>query len=105
MSSATVLLPGQADLARRLRAVDDDPRIVDQFHVKLLPAAGQELSGPGVAVALSLAFEEYRHEQDLPSAVAAALFRQLADYAMAIVDNPVVRRQALQIISAGLPPS
>ncbi|MGV9884472.1 hypothetical protein [Streptomyces sp. NPDC003006] len=105
MSSVTVALPDRAELARRLRAVDDDPHIVDQFQSKLLHKAGQQLSSTGVAVALSLAFEEYRQEQDLPPVIATVLFRQLADYALAIIDDPVARREALEIINAGLPPA
>ena len=103
MPSATVVFPDHEELDRRLKAVDDDPNIALAFHAKVLPSAGRKLTGAGVSVVLSVAFEECRVEEGLSPSAARTLLLQLPDYARALVEDPEVRRVALERIALALP--
>lgn len=100
----TIVLPDRDELSRRLKTVDDSPDIVARLHSKFLSNAGKEVSGSGVAIGLALAVEEFRNDVQLPAAIANLVFRQLHDYARAIVDDPEALREALQVLDEAFPP-
>ena len=66
-----VILLDRREMLRRLKAVLDEPTVVQRFYPSLLKYAGRELEPEGVDMLLALAMYDYC--KDLPEPVQTAL--------------------------------
>jgi hypothetical protein len=93
MSAATTVLPQHDELLSRLTAVDSEPHMVERFYPHILTSAGQEKTGLGVALALTLAASDYT--DGMPPVLARVVLLRLPSFVRAIVDDPQVQAEAL----------
>lgn len=92
MEEKVTTIPPAYELLPRLKAVDDNPYVVDMFYPRLLVLAGRELTGNGIALALSMAVYECTRDQStfVRTAMNAGLYRYIA----ALTDDPEVQVDA-----------
>ncbi|MEU4506788.1 hypothetical protein [Streptomyces sp. NPDC024089] len=98
MPSSTITLPDHDELLRRLKSVDDSPEKIAKFYPAITDRAGSTLNGTGIAVTLALGAKKYLDGQ--PQIVSAVVMRELPEYVCAIVDDPRVRQEALEVLAA-----
>lgn len=97
----TITVPAADEFLARLRAIDDEP-YADVFYRLLLPVAGLEQAGAGVANRLVLAWADYTagHATTFTQVVAM----RLHTFVPAFTDDPQIQSDALDHLkAAGFP--
>ena len=97
-----ITVPEAEELMQRLIAVDNNQHMIEQFYPRLMPLAGENRVGAGIAVALTLAVSDYTAGQ--PVFMAATMQMRMHEFVGAFTDDPEVRAEALSYFAAaGLP--
>lgn len=87
---------------RRLIGIDGDLHMVEWFYPRLMPLAGRELAGRGIAMELTLA--AYDYIEGLPSVMAQVVLGRMHQFLGAFSNDPEVLKDARDhLAAAGLP--
>ena len=99
-NTPTVVLPAQEEMTRRLASLQDHEHVVKRFHPILLKSAGQEKSGPGVVMMLTLAIHDYT--QGMTGNMADDMTRDCSKYLDILIDDEVVKADAKEFLRISL---
>lgn len=77
-----ITLPDEAEMLERLKAVSDEPHLVERFYPILLKNAGQEKTPQGVELIVALAIYDY--VKDLPPVMSALMNMRMEDFVEAL---------------------
>lgn len=77
-----ITLPDEAEMLERLKAVSDEPHMVERFYPLLLREAGQQKYPEGVKLMVALAIYDY--VKDLPPVMSSLMNMQLEDFVEAL---------------------
>jgi len=93
-----IMLPRRDEMLRRLISAFDESHAIRNFYPLLLEHAGQEITGTGIVLMLTLAAADYT--RTMPSVVTQALYTRMSAFVNALVDDDEVRNEALQGLRA-----
>lgn len=77
-----ITLPDEAEMLDKLKAVNDNPHMVERFYPILLKNAGQERTPDGVKLMVALAIYDY--VKDLPPVMSTMMNMELDDFVEAL---------------------
>ena len=77
-----ITLPGEAEMLERLKAVSDEPHMVEGLYQNLLKNAGQERTPQGIKLMVALAIYDY--VKDLPPVMSALMNMKMEDFVDAL---------------------
>ena len=91
-----ITLPKYDDMVARLDSVDNDSYTKERFHPLILKDAGRELAAADVVLKLELAIHDFAASSGRMTGVLMRM--RIKDYITAIVDDDVVRDEALNLV-------
>ena len=103
MNMKTIDLPERDEMFRRLKAIMDDPHVVERLYPLMLRHAGQRKVALGVVNMVVMSITEYTDE--LPAPLSDIVMKSAPDFVEALIDDEEVREEAMGIIRSALDPS